>query len=124
MASKTGSSLGICRTSFDLWILVQYGIWIFWVDVYHGSERKPQNEPCLAVDVRYRRCWIKPARADHNNAMTYAAMFVGTTVFMPVFESYGFAAVGVLSAACIAPALLSAIRRGYRVSKTVGVRSG
>lgn len=52
------------------------------------------------------------------SAVTYAAMFVGTTVFKMVFEEFGFATIALLSAACIAPATLGAVRRHYRLAKT------
>ena len=45
------------------------------------------------------------------SAVTYAAMFTGTAAFKPVFEQRGFSAAALLSAACIAPALLHSIRR-------------
>ncbi len=50
-----------------------------------------------------------------NSAVTYAAMFVGTTVFKVVFESFGFSVIAFLSAVCIAPALIGAVRRQSRV---------
>ncbi len=49
------------------------------------------------------------------SAVTYAAMFVGTTVFKVVFESFGFSVIAFLSAVCIAPALIGAVRRQSRV---------
>ncbi|MEM0930018.1 MAG: MFS transporter [Pseudomonadota bacterium] len=52
------------------------------------------------------------------SAVTYAAMFVGTTVFKVVFEAFGFSVIALLSAACIAPATLGAVRRHYRLAKT------
>ena len=45
------------------------------------------------------------------SAVTYAAMFTGTAAFNPIFEQRGFSAAALLSAACIAPALLHSIRR-------------
>lgn len=45
------------------------------------------------------------------SAATYAAMFAGTTAFKIVFETFGFSVVAMLSAACIAPALIGAVRR-------------
>jgi len=51
------------------------------------------------------------------SAVTYAAMFVGTTVFKVVFEAYDFSVIALLSAACIAPATLGAVRRQYRLAK-------
>lgn len=56
------------------------------------------------------------------SAVTYAAMFLGTAAFKPVFEAYGFATVAVLSAVCIAPALFSAIRSGPQMSQKADVR--
>ncbi|MEO0566436.1 MAG: MFS transporter [Pseudomonadota bacterium] len=47
------------------------------------------------------------------SAVTYAAMFVGTTAFKVVFESFGFSVIALLSAACIAPAMIGAVRRQY-----------
>lgn len=52
------------------------------------------------------------------SAVTYAAMFVGTTVFKVVFEAFGFSTIALLSAACIAPATLGAVRCHYRLAKT------
>lgn len=48
------------------------------------------------------------------SAVTYVAMFVGTTAFRPVFERYGFAAAACLSALCILPALINAWRVGRK----------
>ena len=45
------------------------------------------------------------------SAVAYASMFIGTVVFKPVFEGGGFSIAAILSAACIAPALVNAIRR-------------
>lgn len=43
------------------------------------------------------------------SATTYVAMFVGTAAFRPVFETQGFAVAAILSAVCIAPALVGAL---------------
>ncbi|MFY0659931.1 MAG: MFS transporter [Shimia sp.] len=43
------------------------------------------------------------------SATTYVAMFVGTAAFRPVFEAQGFAVAAILSAVCIAPALVGAL---------------
>lgn len=51
------------------------------------------------------------------SAVTYAAMFAGTTVFKIVYELFGFSVIALLSAACIAPALIGAVQRQNRVSK-------
>ncbi|MEL6511122.1 MAG: MFS transporter [Pseudomonadota bacterium] len=51
------------------------------------------------------------------SAVTYAAMFVGTTVFKVVFEAYDFSVIALLSAACIAPTTLGAVRRQHRLAK-------
>ena len=48
------------------------------------------------------------------SAVTYAAMFVGTAAFKPVFESYGFQTIAILSAICIAPACVEAVRSRRR----------
>lgn len=56
-------------------------------------------------------------------AVTYAAMFVGTTAFKTVFEAFGFSVIALLSAACIAPALIGAVRKQYRATKAGGHRS-
>ncbi len=45
------------------------------------------------------------------SAVTYAAMFIGTSVFKPVFEGSGFATAAILSAGHILPVFLEAIRR-------------
>ena len=45
------------------------------------------------------------------SAVTYAAMFVGTTAYMPVFEAGGFSMAAVLSALCIMPVLLASLFR-------------
>ncbi|MEO0391299.1 MAG: MFS transporter [Pseudomonadota bacterium] len=45
------------------------------------------------------------------SAVTYAAMSVGTALFKPAFEAFGFAPVALMSAACIAPALVGALGR-------------
>ncbi len=53
------------------------------------------------------------------SATTYVAMFVGTAAFRLVFEAQGFAMTALLSAACVAPALIGAIwalRRAGRVT--------
>lgn len=44
------------------------------------------------------------------SATTYAAMFAGTLAFRPVFEARGFAWVALISAACVLPAFLRAVR--------------
>lgn len=51
------------------------------------------------------------------SAVTYAAMCVGTTAFKVVFESFGFSVIALLSAACIAPAMIGAVRRQYRFAE-------
>lgn len=51
------------------------------------------------------------------SAVTYAAMFAGTAAFKPVFEFHGFEAISLLSAACILPALIGAIRKQVRAAK-------
>lgn len=43
------------------------------------------------------------------SAVTYAAMFVGTAAFMPIFEVGGFSTAAVVSALCIAPVLVSSL---------------
>ncbi len=43
------------------------------------------------------------------SATTYVAMFVGTAAFRPVFETQGFTVAAILSAVCIAPALVGAL---------------
>ncbi len=48
------------------------------------------------------------------SAVTYAAMFVGTAIFKPVFESHGFANLSLVAAACVAPALATAVYRARR----------
>ncbi|WP_412554483.1 MFS transporter [Shimia sp. MIT1388] len=53
------------------------------------------------------------------SATTYVAMFVGTAAFRLVFEAQGFAMTALLSAVCVAPALVGAIwalRRAGRVA--------
>ncbi len=52
-----------------------------------------------------------------NSAVTYAAMFVGTTAFKVVFESFGFSIIALLSAVCIAPAMIGAVWKQYRASE-------
>jgi len=51
-----------------------------------------------------------------NSAVTYAAVFVATLAFRPVFDARGLAACGVLAALCVLPALADALlvrrRRG------------
>lgn len=44
------------------------------------------------------------------SATTYAAMFAGTLAFRPVFGTQGFACVALISAACVLPAFLRALR--------------
>ncbi len=44
------------------------------------------------------------------SAVTYLSMFAGTALFRPVFTQYGFAACAVLSALCVLPALVDAVR--------------
>ncbi len=51
------------------------------------------------------------------SAVTYAAMFIGTAVFKPVFETYGFSATAILSAGCITPALINAIRISSKIDR-------
>ncbi|WP_299424808.1 MFS transporter [uncultured Shimia sp.] len=53
------------------------------------------------------------------SATTYVAMFVGTAAFRPVFEGQGFAVASVLSAACVAPALISAVWTLRRLGRAV-----
>ena len=48
------------------------------------------------------------------SAVTYIAMFIGTSAFKPVFEGYGFAATALVSAICIAPAFFGAMWRRAR----------
>jgi len=43
------------------------------------------------------------------SAVTYGAMFVGTILFRPIFEHFGFTATAVVAALCISPALVQAI---------------
>ncbi len=50
------------------------------------------------------------------SAVTYAAMFLGTSVFRPVFDAFGFAPVALLAAICILPALVAAIFKGRRLA--------
>jgi DHA1 family inner membrane transport protein len=57
------------------------------------------------------------------SAVTYAAMFAGTTAFKFAFEAFGFSVIALLSAACIAPAMIGAIRRLQRTAKP-DVRQG
>ncbi|MDJ0684969.1 MAG: MFS transporter [Alphaproteobacteria bacterium] len=54
------------------------------------------------------------------SAVTYIAMFVGTAAFKPVYESYGFAALAFLSALCVSPALVEALRGRRRALLTAG----
>ena len=42
--------------------------------------------------------------------MTYAAVFVATLAFRPVFDARGLAACGALAALCVLPALGDALR--------------
>lgn len=55
------------------------------------------------------------------SAVTYAAMFTGTATFKPVFEQGGFSAAALLSAACIAPALLHSILRRRKAPPKAGL---
>ena len=54
------------------------------------------------------------------SAVTYVAMFVGTAAFKPVYESYGFTALAFLSALCISPTLIEALRGRRRALLTAG----
>lgn len=51
------------------------------------------------------------------SAVSYAAMFVGTILFKPVFDGYGFAITAAAAALCIFPAFVQAalVRRGVRI---------
>lgn len=51
------------------------------------------------------------------SAVTYAAMFIGTAAFMPVFEVGGFSTAAVLSALCIAPVFVTSLVHGSKESK-------
>lgn len=51
------------------------------------------------------------------SATTYLAMFVGTAAFRPVFEAHGFGVIALVSAACIVPALIGALRALRRVGQ-------
>ncbi|WP_294222253.1 MFS transporter [uncultured Shimia sp.] len=53
------------------------------------------------------------------SATTYVAMFVGTAAFRPVFETQGFAVASLLSAVCIAPALIGALWALRRAGRAV-----
>ncbi len=44
------------------------------------------------------------------SGITYLAMFLGTALFRPAFESYGFLVCALMAAACILPALVDGIR--------------
>ncbi|MEL6465676.1 MAG: MFS transporter [Pseudomonadota bacterium] len=48
------------------------------------------------------------------SAVTYAAMFVGTAAFMPVFGWGGFSVTAVLSALCIVPVLMASLMQRPR----------
>ena len=48
------------------------------------------------------------------SAVTYIAMFIGTSGFKLIFEAYGFYGTALTSAICIAPALLSSMQRSLR----------
>ena len=49
-----------------------------------------------------------------NSAVTYAAVFVATLAFRPVFDARGLAACGALAAVCVLPALGDALRTRSR----------
>ena len=51
------------------------------------------------------------------SAVTYLAMFFGTTAFMPVFEIGGFSTAAALSALCIAPVFVSSLVRRSRENR-------
>ena len=53
------------------------------------------------------------------SATTYVAMLVRTAAFRPVFEAQGFAAIALLSAACIGPALVGAVWASRKAARMV-----
>lgn len=48
------------------------------------------------------------------SAITYGAMFVGTTAFKPIFEFGGLSSAALLSALCVAPVFISAVLQNTR----------
>ena len=78
------------------------------------------NHLCLSILVGQLTALSPGQRATIlglYSAVTYAAMFAGTTAFKTVFETLGFSTIALLSAACIAPALAGAVRRRQLVAK-------
>ncbi|SMP24039.1 MFS transporter [Shimia sagamensis] len=93
--------------------LAIFGVCLFWGAVNHmGLNILVGQMSALSPSQR-------GAILGLYSATTYVAMFVGTAAFRPVFETQGFAVASVLSAACVAPALISALwtlrRSGHAV---------
>ena len=88
----------------------QFWIWLFAVCLVWGAA----NHLGLNILVGQLTALSPNERSTilgTYSAVTYAAMFIGTAAFKPIFEVGGFSTAAILSAGCIAPALLNAIRQ-------------
>ncbi|TRD15568.1 MFS transporter [Palleronia caenipelagi] len=98
--------LGLAMVA-PLWLAVLVGCFVWGAINHLGLNILVGQLTALSPDQRGSSLGL-------YSAVTYAAMFLGTLAFKPVFEAYGFATVAVLSGVCISPALFGAIRSARR----------